>query len=123
VHYDIGDCLRSCCNNAGESGLGSSGVRFDLDIAETILTRYFEKFRFCLGESEIGYLYDAIFLLPFELGLRFFSDYLQDNRYFKVQSPDQNLARAVVQFNLAMSVEKQKKSIHRLICKLTDPVS
>ena len=122
VHYDIGDCLRSCCNNAGESGLGSSGVRFDLDIAETILTRYFEKFGFCLGESEIGYLYDAIFLLPFELGLRFFSDYLQDNRYFKVQSPDQNLARAVVQFNLAMSVEKQKKSIHRLIRKLTSPV-
>ncbi|WP_278349947.1 phosphotransferase enzyme family protein [Marinobacter nauticus] len=123
VHYDIGDCLRSCCNNAGESGLGSSGVRFDLDIAEAILTRYFEKFRSCLGESEIDYLYDAIYLLPFELGLRFFSDYLQDNRYFKVQSPDQNLAKAVVQFNLAMSVGKQKKSIHRLIRKLTDPVS
>lgn len=122
IHYDIGDCLRSCCNIAGELPGNVETARFDLDICEAILLRYFQECGSYLTPADIEHLYDSIRLLPFELGLRFLSDHLEGNRYFKVDIPDQNLSKALVQFKLVMSVEKQEQSIRRLIVKLaSDP--
>jgi len=109
IHYDIGDCLRSCCNKNGESS--TSVVEFDLEIGFAILKRYFREARHFLTETDYEYLYPAMRLIPFELGVRFVTDYLEGNRYFKVSEPEQNLQRAVVQFQLAASVEKQKRVI------------
>ncbi|NJN45597.1 MAG: aminoglycoside phosphotransferase family protein [Candidatus Competibacteraceae bacterium] len=113
IHYDIGDCLRSCCNTTGESS--KSAVEFDLKIGYAILKRYFDETRYFLTESDYEYLYPAIRLIPFELGLRFVTDYLEGNRYFKVDEPEQNLRRAVIQFQLAASIERQKRVINNLI--------
>ncbi|MGH8557487.1 MAG: phosphotransferase enzyme family protein [Methylococcales bacterium] len=114
IHYDIGDCLRSCCNIAGESEEGAK-AGFDLDICEAILAGYFKESRAFLTASDLDHLHDAIRLLPFELGLRFLSDYLEGNRYFKVEFPEHNLIRASVQFQVVKSVEKQEKAIRSLI--------
>ena len=57
-------------------------------------------------------------LIPFELGLRFFTDHLEGNRYFKVCDQRQNLKRARVQFNLCASVEAQEDKIKSLIGRL-----
>lgn len=118
IHYDIGDCLRSCCNVAGESTQVLEAPKFDLDICEAILMRYFRECSAHLRPADIEYIYDSIRILPFELGLRFLTDYLEGNRYFKVEFPDQNLFKALVQFELVMSVEKQEKAIRELIRKL-----
>ena len=61
------------------------------------------------------YLYDAIRLITFELGLRFFQDYLAGNRYFKVKSPEQNLLRAQVQFRLCESIEQRRSRIREIL--------
>ena len=63
-------------------------------------------------------LFDAIRLISFELGLRFFTDHLADNVYFKVKYPDHNLARALVQFKLTESIETQEIQIRQLITDL-----
>ena len=60
-------------------------------------------------------LYDAIRLIAFELGLRFFTDYLAGNVYFKARHPEHNLARALVQFKLTESIESQETAIRALI--------
>ncbi|MCI5141615.1 MAG: aminoglycoside phosphotransferase, partial [Candidatus Electrothrix sp. ATG1] len=52
-------------------------------------------------------LVDSVRLISFELGLRFYSDYLFNNCYFKVHYPEQNLFRARVQFALVRSIEQQ----------------
>ena len=117
IHYDIGDCLRSCCNRACESIESPDDAIFDLDICEAILLRYFQERRASLSRSDIDYLYDAVYLLPFELGLRFLSDYLDGDRYFKVDNPRQNLSRALIQFTLVRSVEKQERGLRQLIRK------
>jgi len=119
VHYDIGDCLRSCCNPLGEDPVDSDQVYFDLELARLILTGYLEEAGVFLAEYDIVYLYDAIYLLAFELGLRFFTDYLAGNVYFKTNHPEQNLSRAVVQFALAASIEKQEEDIRTMIARLT----
>lgn len=115
VQYDIGDCLRSCCNTAGESPADFEAVKFNVDIARAILKGYFDQAAAFLQDKDYQYIYDAILLLPYELGLRFFTDFLQGNQYFKVSSPDQNLRRAMVQFRLAQSVAEQSRDIQRIV--------
>ena len=49
------------------------------------------------------------------MGLRFFTDYLEGNVYFKVRDREQNLLRALVQFKLTESVESQEKTIRAIL--------
>jgi Ser/Thr protein kinase RdoA (MazF antagonist) len=115
VHYDIGDCLRSCCNPSGEETEQPEAVRFIPDLCQAILRGYLPMARDFLTESDYEYLYDAIRLIAFELGLRFFTDYLEGNVYFKVKHREHNLARALVQFKLTESIESQEGKIRAII--------
>jgi Ser/Thr protein kinase RdoA (MazF antagonist) len=115
VHYDIGDCLRSGGNRAGEETHQWETVQFDLDICRGILQGYFSVAKYFFTDNDYEFLFDAIRLITFELGLRFFTDYLADNVYFKVQYREHNLARALVQFKLTESIELQSAPIRTLI--------
>ena len=114
IHYDLGDCLRSCANPLGEEAPDPDKVYFDTDLAEMILRGYFDVAKFVEG-NDYDFLYDAVRLLPFELGLRFFTDYLAGNRYFKVSHQEQNLHRALVQFQLTRSIESRGKEELKII--------
>lgn len=115
VHYDIGDCLRSGCNPAGEETECWETVSFELDLCQGILRGYLDAARAFFTENDYAYLYDAICLIAFELGLRFFTDYLAGNVYFKASHPEHNLARALVQFKLTESIKSQETTIRQLI--------
>lgn len=111
VHYDIGDCVRSCCYS-------SDPDRFDLDICAVLLKSYLTEADAFFTEHDYHYLYPAIRLIPFELGIRFYTDYLEGNRYFKVTEPEQNLQRAISQFRLCESIMAQETAIKRLVSQL-----
>ena len=115
VHYDIGDCLRSGCNPLGEETVKWHQVHFDPEICRAVLQGYLSLARDFLTENDYEYLYNAIRLIAFELGLRFFTDYLEGNVYFKASDQEHNLARALVQFKLAESIESQETSIRAII--------
>ena len=117
LHYDIGDCLRSCCNTASQGGIAARAVDFDLDIARAILGSYFQKTREFLSRDDFLCLYEAIWLIPFELGVRFLTDYLEGNVYFRFIEPEENLRRAMVQFRLVESIERQEGPIRALLCR------
>jgi len=118
LHYDIGDALRSGCNRAGEETTDLESVRFDLDLASAMLRGYLLEAGAVLSHHDIEHLYDAIRLLPFELGLRFLTDDLEGDVYFKVTRPRHNLERAMVQFRLTESIEAQEAEIRALIQEL-----
>ncbi len=111
VHYDIGDCLRSCCYTAEPVG-------FDLDICTALLKSYLSEAGAFFTEHDYHYLYPAIRLIPFELGIRFYTDYLEGNQYFKVKAPGQNLQRAIGQFRLCENIMAQEPAIKSLILQL-----
>jgi Ser/Thr protein kinase RdoA (MazF antagonist) len=113
VHYDIGDCARSCCSSSDPT------VGFDLDICATLLTSYLSEASAFFTGHDVHYLYPAIRLIPFELGIRFYTDYLEGNRYFKVTEPEQNLQRAIGQFQLCESIIAQESAVKRLISQMT----
>lgn len=112
VHYDIGDCIRSCCRIA-DSG------EFDVTICGVLLKSYLDEAKTFFSGQDFHYLYSAIRLIPFELGLRFYTDYLQGNSYFKVRESTQNLQRAISQFRLCESIIAQESSIRHLLEKLS----
>lgn len=123
VHYDIGDCLRSCCNRLGEETRDHGAVGFDLELADAILAGYLSVAGSFLSPTERHYIPDAARLISFELGLRFFSDYLQGNPYFRAEDPKHNLRRALVQFQLTASIEAQLPELRRLVERHAAPVS
>ena len=118
IHYDIGDCLRSGCNPLGEETEAWEQVGFELELAKAILQGYLSIARDFLTDYDYEYIYDSIRLLAFELGLRFFTDYLAGNVYFNVNCPEHNLKRALVQFKLTESIESQSALIQQLIADL-----
>jgi Ser/Thr protein kinase RdoA (MazF antagonist) len=117
VHYDIGDCLRSCCNPGGEAAEAET-VRFDLDLCRAALRGYFEWAGRLLTPIDSDYIHDAARLIAFELGVRFLTDHLEGNVYFKVSCPGQNLNRAMVQLKLVESIEEQESAIRAVVGEL-----
>ena len=115
IHYDIGDCLRSCCNSAGEETQDLNNVVFDTDLCAAIIKGYMIHARDFLTATDRAYLYDAIRLIAFELGLRFFADFIAGDVYFKVRHDGQNLNRANVQFKLAESIETRESKIRKVL--------
>ena len=118
IHYDFGDALRSICNPAGEEETNLNKVIFDPDLCEAFCKGYLAHARDFLTDADRNYLYDSIRLITFELGMRFFQDYLAGSVYFKTRQPGQNLNRARVQFRLCESIESRERMIRGLFSKL-----
>ena len=85
------------------------------ELCQAILEEYAALARSFLTANDYVYLYDAVRLIAFELGLRFFTDYLEGNVYFKAGYQEHNLARALVQFGLTASIESREESIRAII--------
>jgi len=112
VHYDIGDCLRSCCHQEENN-------RFDSEICRTLLAGYLQEAGQFFTAGDYDFLYATIWLIPFELGLRFYSDYLDGDRYFKTSHAKQNLQRAVAQFQLCESIAGQRELLEEMIREMS----
>ena len=109
--HDISDCLRSCCNPRGEEIKSPDAVIFEHTLFAAMLGGYFSRAADLLLPGDKHLLVDSVWLISFELGLRFYTDYLDGNRYFKVAYPAQNLFRARVQFALARSIKCQYSAL------------
>lgn len=111
VHHDLGDCLRSCCNILGEEGDGGQSISFNMDFCQGLLEGYWAGSDNLLSARECDYIFDGLLLICFELGLRFFTDHFQGNRYFKVEKERDNLLRAARQFRLTENIAAKEKQI------------
>lgn len=116
--HDIGDCLRSCCNHQGEEASDPGAAAFASDLFQALLAGYWPEAGHLLGQADRDLLVTAARLICFELGLRFFTDHLEGDRYFKVRRPGQNLHRAAVQFHLAESVRAQEDDLQNRLDRL-----
>ena len=119
LHYDIGDALRSGCNPAGEETTDLAEVQFDPARCRAMLTGYLELARPILSADDLELIPLAARLISFELGLRFFSDHLAGDRYFKCRHRGHNLERALVQFTLTERIEAQEHQLEQLVRELS----
>lgn len=123
IHYDIGDALRSCCNPAGEECEELDQVVFSMDLAQAMLQGYLSEAQSFLSPWDLHYIPASARLISFELGLRFFTDHLNGNVYFKANHPTHNLERALVQFRLTESIEGQFQQLEHLVNELASAAS
>ncbi len=112
--YDFGDLVRSCANRAGEDHSDVRQVGLDMPRFEAIVHGYLAGTGDMLNSVEIANLAFSAKLISYELGVRFLTDYLSGDRYFKTQYDGQNLARCKVQFAMVESIEQQYRAMNRL---------
>ncbi|CAK6699072.1 aminoglycoside phosphotransferase family protein [Synechococcus sp. BA-124 BA4] len=118
VHYDIGDCLRSACNPLGEDIADWRAVHFDVSLCEALLSGYGSVASSFLTPADYDHIAVAIRLISFELGLRFLTDHLAGDLYFKTRYRGHNLLRARVQFRLTESIEEQEAAIEAVVAAI-----
>lgn len=114
LQHDIGDWLRSVCNRKGESGQVET-VSFDLELFKVAVDSYLSEANDIVSNRDITYFYSGLLAITFELGLRFFSDYLQGNIYFKCNTPLENLHKARIQFHLCQDIRQKEAQIRTFL--------
>ena len=118
VQMDVGDAVRSICNPAGEDYRSLGDICFKMDVFKAFMQGFMREARGFLTSPDVDYLYPAIRILPFELGLRFLTDHLNDDRYFRVLHHGQNLHRAIGQFRLCSLIEEREPEIRKVIAEI-----
>ncbi len=117
VLTDLSDCLRSICNPLSENSEILDNVFFDMNICRHFLFGYFSKFN-QQDESITSFLFDSIYLIISELAIRFMTDFLKSNIYFKVHYPSHNIYRAEVQLKILESFLSQRKEFISLLYEI-----
>ncbi|MFT4175201.1 MAG: aminoglycoside phosphotransferase family protein [Luteolibacter sp.] len=103
--YDFGDMVRSATNSAGESETDLSKVEMRLPIYQALVDGYLAAAGDFLNETEIQHLAFSGKLLTLEVAIRFLTDYLEGDIYFKTTRPGQNLDRTRNQLQLLKTME------------------
>lgn len=116
--HDLADCLRSCCNPQGEWQTTPEKTRFRPELFEALMAGYLDQAAHLLSAGDRELLVPATALISFELGLRFFIDHLEGDRYFKITKHGDNLHRALVQFHLHRSISKQYHALNKRLLPL-----
>jgi Ser/Thr protein kinase RdoA (MazF antagonist) len=113
--YDFGDMVRSATNAAAEDERDLGRVQSQLPIFEALVEGYLGAARDFLNDAEIAHLTFSGRLITFEIGIRFLTDHLDGDVYFKIKRPGHNLDRARNQFALLRSQEAQQAEMERIV--------
>lgn len=113
--YDFGDMVRTMTCPAAEDETDLARVRVHLPLFEAVARGYLSAAGSFLTPAEKDSLAIAGKLITFELALRFLTDYLNGDTYFKVHRPAHNLDRCRAQFALVASLEEQQAPIDQVI--------
>lgn len=118
VHYDFGDSIRTSANTASEDEKDLSKVKMDINLFEGYAKGFLKETKDALTRTEIDNLAFSAKLMPFIIGLRFLTDYIDGDNYFKTAYPDHNLVRARTQFKLVESAEEQFSRMEEIIRRI-----
>jgi len=113
--YDFGDAVRSAANTAAEDEPDLASVCFDMDMYEQLVAGYLEAAGSCLAPAEIEMLAFSARLMTLECGLRFLTDYLDGDRYFRILHPHHNLDRCRTQLKLVRDMEARRGEMESIV--------
>lgn len=105
VFSDFGDFLRSAANTGKEDDLDPDNIEFDMSVFRPFARGYMESAGAFLTEVEKGNLPYAAERFAYMQSVRFLTDYLNGDIYYKTAYPEHNLVRAKAQFKLLQSIE------------------
>jgi hypothetical protein len=113
--FDFGDMVRTMSCRAAEDERDLSLVRMEMGMFEALARGYLSAAGGFLTDAEKLILAEAGRVITLEQGIRFLTDYLEGDTYFKVRRAEQNMDRARAQFRLVESLEGQTAAIERVL--------
>ena len=117
VLFDFGDMVRTATSHAKEDECDLSKVSMDITYFESLVNGYANYSKLFLNKSEIENLVFSSKLMTMIIGMRFLTDFINGDLYFKTSSEFQNLDRARVQFQIVKSINKQENEMYSIIKK------
>ena len=115
VLYDFGDEIRTSTSDAAEDERDLSKVQFRMEFFKALLEGYLSEAAAFLTPEERRLLPFSGRLLTFETGLRFLTDYLEGDVYFKIHRENHNLDRCRTQFELVRQMEDCAEQMQKLV--------
>ena len=118
--YDFGDSIRTGANDCAEDEPDQSKVHFDLRLYEVFAKGYLSTAGSTMHTAEKRSLAWGAKLMTLECGIRFLTDYLEGDHYFRIARPNHNLDRARTQFTLVRQMEDVFDQMTAIVCPETD---
>lgn len=119
--YDFGDALRKGASTTSEDDNNLDNVLIDFQLVESFIEGFLLSVKDIITDNETNLLYEGYYILTLELGMRFLTDYLDNDNYFtldenqKKNRPDINLDRAKNQLKLLSEIENNELLIRDII--------
>ena len=121
--HDFGDAIRFIANTAAEDEADLSKVEVDIKKFEAFATGFLKEVCSTITEAEKNTLVLGSIIMTLEVAVRFLTDYLDGDKYFKTLYPEHNIVRARCQLKLAQSMlenqDKMNAIVDELYAKLT----
>ena len=114
---DFGDSIRFGATTAAEDEVDLSKVNFDIKLFEMYVEGFVKGCNGGLTEAEINLLPEGAIMMTLECGMRFLTDYLSGDTYFRISRPSHNIDRARNQFKLVSDMEKSIDDMRAIVAK------
>ena len=118
ILYDFGDAIRTGANTGAEDEAELEKVSINLELFRNYSKGFLETAGNSLTMAETEHLAFSAKFMTFIIGLRFLTDFLNGDSYYKIQFPGHNLQRSRAQFKLLMSMEEDASSMKKIISDL-----
>lgn len=115
VAYDFGDAVRTIINTAPEDESDLHKIELNIPLFTAYVKGYLQQAVDFLTDPEVDSLTGGALLLPYMQGVRFLTDYLDGDKYFKIHSPEHNLQRTRAQFCLVNKLEEAEDMLKTII--------
>lgn len=115
ILYDFGDALRMGASTAAEDEVDLEQVWFDVAAFEAFARGYLSKMQTSLTKEEVKLLPLSAKLMTYECGIRFLTDYLNGDVYYKIQHEHHNLDRARNQFKLVKDIADKEEMLEKIV--------
>lgn len=115
VFYDFGDSIRFGASSAAEDETDLSKVYMDINLFEEYVDGFLSEAGETLTKKEYELLAFSAKLLTLECGIRFLTDYLEGDTYFKIHREHHNLDRARTQFKLVADMEEKMEMMNEIV--------
>lgn len=116
--YDYGDAIRFGASTAAEDERNLSRVGLDIGLFAGFSEGFIARTAGGLTRAELENLPLGALVMTFEVGLRFLTDYLDGDVYFRTEYPDHNLVRARCQFRLLEDMEQKREQMEGIVREL-----
>lgn len=116
--FDFGDFVRSACNKGLEDAQDLSTVVFQKELCLEFTRGFLEKLKDNITMVELENLIMGALDITYECGMRFLTDYLEGNVYFKVCYPEHNLVRCKTQIHMCKQIINNKKELDYKILEM-----